>query len=100
MSMTHDEMIAVIQAHKEGKELQWQPSKDSEFNKWQECGVPVWDFRNCKYRVKPAPPKPHEFWLLRDKIYQYPDEFCDSGNWNVGGKPIHVREVLPSEERA
>jgi len=50
MSMTHDEMIAVIQAHKEGKAIQ---VFDNYKGMWVDISCPYWNFSACKYRVKP-----------------------------------------------
>lgn len=67
MSMTHDEMIAVLQAHKEGKAIQAKSKHDLDLDaKWQAftthlaCG---WDTFTWDYRVKPEPPKPRERWI-------------------------------------
>jgi hypothetical protein len=60
--MTHDEMIEVIQSHKDGKVIQFK----------RNCGVcdwtslakvksPHWNFSAVKYRVKP---EPKEYWLV------------------------------------
>ena len=49
--MSHDEMIAVIQAHKEGKKIQYQDHGDIN---WNDCNFdPGWDFENTNYREKP-----------------------------------------------
>lgn len=50
--MTHDEMIAVIQAHKDGKAIEFR--YDGE---WKTCqdNNPLWNFTNNFYRVKPEP---------------------------------------------
>lgn len=56
--MTHDEMIAVIQAHRDGKQIQYW-SKDSE--SWIDMHMhPLWNFCVDKYRVKP---KHAEYWV-------------------------------------
>jgi len=52
MAMTHDEMIAVIQAHKEGKPIQ---VSSRNINGWSETKNPVWNFRAYDYRVAPTP---------------------------------------------
>lgn len=52
--MTHDEMIAVIQAHKEGKLIEMHP-KDRRGNHWMIREKPTWNFEECLYRVKPEP---------------------------------------------
>ena len=49
--MTHDEMIAVIQAHKEGKAIQTRMAG----GKWQDINCPCWDFSQYGYRAKPEP---------------------------------------------
>ena len=50
--MTHDEMIAVIQAHKYGKVIQ---SYDNYMGMWIDLPYPYWNFSACEYRVKPDP---------------------------------------------
>lgn len=55
MSMTHDEMIAVIQAHKDGKEIEFRDQRFTEFKEWVQCREPHWNFRDCTYRIKPEP---------------------------------------------
>lgn len=46
--MTHDEMIAVIQAHKEGKQIEFSnPSSDN----WHLIICPSWNFAAHKYRI-------------------------------------------------
>ena len=94
--MTIDEMIAVLQAAKAGKQIQWQGKGSS--IPWQDVTLPSWSFDDLNYRVKP---EPREFRL-------YP---CDSepsarnGYWfghartteasaKFYGEGIKVREVL------
>lgn len=78
--MTHDEMIAVILAHKAGKKIE---SRAIGKNEWYCLADPVWDFAHYDYRVKR---EPRDFWL-------------HSSGWTAQ-KPldihttIHVREVL------
>ncbi len=50
--MTHDEMIAVIQHHKNGGKVEW-----SHYNKnvWSDSLTPCWDFLEFDYRPKPEP---------------------------------------------
>ena len=58
--MTHDEMIAVIAAHRDGKKIEF-ASFGSKI--WDECN-PRWNFLTYNYRVKPElrlrPWKPEE----------------------------------------
>lgn len=51
--MTHDEMIAVITAHKEGKQIQ---CRERGGIIWQFC-PPSWNFADFEYRVKQEEPK-------------------------------------------
>ena len=51
--MTPDEMIAVIQAHKEGKQIQ---SRQISGGEWANT-IPLWNFSIAEYRIKPAEPK-------------------------------------------
>jgi hypothetical protein len=53
--MTHDEMIAVIQAHKDGKKLEFRDQRFTEFKEWVQCLEPHWNFKDCDYRIKPEP---------------------------------------------
>jgi hypothetical protein len=56
--MTHDEMIAVIQAHKDGKAIQYRfMVKDG----WIKASTPNWNFSELAFRVKP---EPKEYWLV------------------------------------
>jgi len=48
--MTHEQMIEVIQAHKEGKKIEF---KTEGLNGWQPASTPTWNFSNYNYRVKP-----------------------------------------------
>lgn len=51
-NMTHDEMIAVIQAAKDGKQIQ---CRDKIHKQWCDSLSPVWDFHTYDCRVKPEP---------------------------------------------
>ena len=71
--MTYDEMIAVIQAHKDGKKIQVKSRKNdvwySSFN-----NQPSWNFSEFEYRVKP---KPLVLWINEyedGKIYHHRSE--------------------------
>ena len=61
---------------------------------WTEYGSPEFDYTNLVYRVKPAPPKPREWWLSignTGRIYAHAEPVRDDGDHEI----IHVREVLP-----
>lgn len=55
--MTVDQMIEVLQAHKNGKQIEYQ-NKNS--NSWIECTNPIWSFSQCNYRIKQ---EPRHFWV-------------------------------------
>ena len=51
--MTHDEMIAVIQAHKNGKEIEWRMLRiDKDWFGMPPDATFAWDFSNYEYRIK------------------------------------------------
>jgi len=92
--MTINEMIAVLQAAKEGKEIQGRCIGTSYWYK----AVPNWSFDTTEYQVKPepVPRKAVEGWVHRMNLLQEP---------TLGGPPvpinpddssyIFVREVPP-----
>lgn len=96
--MTHDEMIAVIQAHKDGKPIQrkkeWAGDKC-----WSDLSVPTFDFTNFDHRIKPEPPKPREFWLntystsAAGCVHSSREE-ADRSASHIRLECIHLREVL------
>lgn len=60
--MSNDEIIAVVQAHKEGKQIEWRELGFQAEHMWMNAGEqPTWDFRHWEYRVKPEPRKPREW---------------------------------------
>lgn len=50
--MNIDEMIAVLQAYKEGKAIEFRLRNSLV---WCKCNLPVWDWLDYEYRVKPEP---------------------------------------------
>lgn len=90
--MTDDQILEVVQAHKDGKPIQirkmgWHHGfRDGT---WYDCENPQWDFDTCDYRVKP---EHREWWLSRNLVaYETRDAARD-----VGHPIIHVREVIES----
>jgi len=65
MTKTLDEMIAVMQAAREGKKIEYRVI-DSHYNeeKWYECSHPGWDWTSYDYRVAPEQPETVESVLL------------------------------------
>ena len=53
--MTHDEMIAVIQAHKDGATIEYK--RIDTYKDWRPAIAPSWDFAGFDYRVKDQPIK-------------------------------------------
>ena len=52
--MTDDEILAVIQAHKEGKQIEWRHVKNPDV--WTLIQPHhIWRFEHFNYRVKPGP---------------------------------------------
>ena len=92
--MTHDEMIAVIQAHKEGKKIQY--CDYGQHIEWKDYGpTPSFNFYSFHYRIKPAEPKKVKLlaWLEHDTGYM---------NWRIEsyGEPKHSNSVrIPSEDK-
>lgn len=94
--MTDDEIIEVVQAHKEGKKIQVRVLLTSKWYKrgiddaWENMAICSWNFSDCEYRVAPEPRRPREWnlarrgdclWLINEN-HVIPDEI------------ITVREVL------
>ena len=66
MSMTHDEMIAVIAHHRDGGKVEYMAG-----GKWIEVANPnfsFFDFRTCDYRPKPEPLVLWAVYNIRTKI--------------------------------
>jgi len=51
-TMTHDEMISVIQHHKNGGKVE---CKHMDNRKWENAASPLWNFNMFSYRAKPEP---------------------------------------------
>ncbi len=88
--MSDSEIIAVVQAHKEGKKIEFTTDGDN----WYLCENPMWNFTKSHYRVDTEPRKPREWWMCNG---------YDKKNWIVipadhgsrcHGEMVHVREVI------
>jgi len=82
--MTDDQILEVVQAHKEGKRIQVL-AIHSDLG-WQDCDNPSWDFRTTHYRVAPEPRKPREWVLAVVKT---------SGD--IAGKTVNAKDVSDIE---
>lgn len=87
--MAHDEMIAVIQAHKDGIQIQ---SRRKNGEKFADVNCPSWNFLDNEYRIKP---EPMDIWVLFG-----PDGLCAAASktdlsTTFKGKDVRkFREVL------
>ena len=58
-----DHMIAVMQAAKEGKTIQFRVLDSSDIDvRWRDAHAPSWDWYTFDYRVKPA--EPRRVWMI------------------------------------
>lgn len=54
--MNHNEMIAVIAAHREGKKIEAKAKVFSKDKQWLPCNpLPVWNFSEYDYRIAVEP---------------------------------------------
>ena len=96
--MSHDEMIAVIQAHKDGRFIQVKHVVDGIGDSWTDADSPKWNFKELNYRIKP---EPRSLWRVEhengNQAGTFDDEYqakiyCSS----LSGATIHqYKEVLP-----
>ena len=84
--MNIDEMIEVLQAAKEGKQIQY---RCCAMKSWKDTTYPSWDFSLYRYRVKP---EPREFWLSNDGKYAHTK--AEAEEYFGEGNVILVREVI------
>jgi hypothetical protein len=100
--MTHDEMIEVIQAHKDGKVIQCRlkATTNAAF-KDRYVKHAFMDFATHVYRAKP---EPKEYWLVPYldgsgfKVLDFNtshlnSDYCERINLNLAGA-FHVKEVI------
>lgn len=100
--MTPDDMIAVIQAHKDGKSLECRKHGESS---WLDLtGLnPLFNFQGFDFRVKIEPPKPREWWIniygndMDNVAIHSSEESASRGRAGIDVEVVHVREVLPKE---
>ena len=96
--MSHDEMIAVIQAHKDGRFIQVKHVVDGIGDSWNDADSPRWDFKNFDYRIKP---EPRSLWRVEHKNGNSAGTFDDEYQAQIycsslSDATIHeYKEVLP-----
>lgn len=93
--MIIDEMIEVLQAYKEGKEIEL---FDVTANEWIVITNPLWNFKDCDYRVKKNPTRlevANKLWkdtfgidkrFGKDSCIAYDCEFCP-----IKGEPCQLK---------
>lgn len=92
--MTDEQILEVVSAHKEGKEIEWRDRRHA-VCEWHNLrrstsgGWFGWDFQNLEYRVVPEPRKPREWIVVEGHDALWFPRAC-VGQLN----PIHVREVI------
>ena len=87
--MTHDEMIEVIQAHKNGKVIQVRTAPSA---LWCTTIVPNWNFGFLEFRVKP---QPKEYWLIpyKEKL-GFSVSSYDPRNAVEGGDKVDIAGII------
>ena len=92
--MTHDEMIAVIQADKNGETIE-SFIKHEEGSTWRDVRKIRWNFENADYRVKS---KPFECWInihpQYTSIYTTERAAMDSVSSGAIRTAVHMKEVV------
>ena len=72
--MSPQEIIDVIQAHKDGKQIQFllKTEKSSSDNCWLDAKTLTWNFATYNYRIVPKTPKTmHQYLLYSTKDNKY-----------------------------
>lgn len=94
--MTDDEIIEVVQAHKDGKLIECR-LKDRDIDVgWYEVpkNYSIWNFQQCHYRIKPEPRKPREWWLRIGGINGLEIDGFIVKPQSFGEEIVCVREVI------
>ena len=95
--MSPDEIIAVVQAYKEGKTIQARPKFSA--GSWTDVIAPQWNFPEHKYRVKT---EPKEIWVnfyehdtLKQQVaYSTKKDAMRCKGRIKGAKTLHFRQVV------
>lgn len=85
--MTFDEMIAVLQAAKEGKQIEYRNVHRE--GTWLNATFNHWDFFDYEYRIKS---EPRECWVAEKQLAGHLDKELIEKTWEC--KAIRMREVL------
>lgn len=95
--MTIDEMIAVLQAAKEGKAIEFR-SKSARTS-WGSAATPSWDFFSNEYRVKPEPIEIYMVYMDEPRCVRvYFDTWKSAESYWINHCPngllVKMREVI------
>ena len=85
-------------------ESRWKDGTNRGFNNWIRCAVPVWDFTEIEYRIKPEPqtifvnmygPSMNSVHSTQEAAHK---SFCPSAsNRSRSRKAVQFREVMEDE---
>ena len=89
--MTDDQILEVVQGHRDGKQIQM--FRD-EREGWLPVQVPGWNFHDFKYRVAPEPRKPREWWAEVPSDGSVGQLFQNLSQNTKGHELVRVREVI------
>lgn len=95
MSMTHDEMIAVIAHHRDGGKVE---IADQGKGNFEDTLNPIWDFNEFDYRIKP---EPRSLWEIRNSNGRHDSAWADKSDAEMRASLFthytitEYKEVLP-----
>lgn len=104
--MTPKEIINVLQAFEEGKEIEYR-EKNSKIP-WKVASTPCWNFHNYNYQVKQKEKELYQY-LIYDKpsnIYHTTSRFYEnafdlqsnlSNNWEIIQRLNHTKVIIKEE---
>lgn len=95
--MTHDEMIEVIAAHRDGKGVEVSERSPTRDN-WRVAVKPAWDFSDYKYRVKPEPPTCYANIYPHSTTYGY--ETKQAADSAAGQSRIRCVKMTEAEDQS
>ena len=71
--MTPQEIINVVKAFEEGKEIEYQPINKS--YSWVKINEPTWNFNSFNYRVKLIEKELYQYLIYNSKLNKYQTTF-------------------------
>ena len=92
--MSDDEILEVVQAHKEGKKIESRPLHLDQWFPILSLSSPTWNFAENDYRVAPEPRKPREWRLKFDEGSKEVKGITSAIDVGFAQNWILVREVL------